>query len=102
MKAKEDAEREAKIKKEYEEAKKSGSTPVAIVDAKGNIVGYKSAPNIPTTPAKQTRTSQVSRSGKASSNQLPHTGDSSSVSLASSIVLFALGLFGLASKKKEN
>lgn len=102
LKAKEDAEREAKIKKEYEEAKKSGSTPVAIVDAKGNIVGYKSAPNIPTTPAKQTRTSQVSRSGKASSNQLPNTGDSSSVSLASSIGLFALGLFGLASKKKEN
>ena len=102
LKAKEDAEREAKIKKEYEEAKKSGSTPVAIVDAKGNIVGYKSAPNIPTTPAKQTPTSQVSRSGKASSNQLPNTGDSSSVSLASSIGLFALGLLGLTSKKKEN
>ena len=102
LKAKEDAEREAKIKKEYEEAKKSGSTPVAIVDAKGNIVGYKAVPNIPTAPAKQAPTSQVSRSGKASSNQLPHTGDSSSVSLASSIVLFALGLLGLASKKKEN
>ena len=102
LKAKEDAEREAKIKKEYEEAKKSGSTPVAIVDAKGNIVGYKAVPNIPTTPAKQTPTSQVARSGKASSNQLPHTGDSSSVSLASSIGLFALGLLGLASKKKEN
>lgn len=102
LKAKEDAEREAKIKKEYEEAKKSGSAPVAIVDAKGNIVGYKATPSIPTTPAKQTPASQASCSGKASLNQLPNTGDSSSVSLASSIGLFVLGLLGLTSKKKEN
>ena len=102
LKAKEDAEREAKIKKEYEEAKKGGYTPVVIVDAKGNIVGYKAAPNVPTiTPVKRSSSSQLSRSAKVGVNQLPNTGVSNSSNLASVVGIFVLGLLGFVSKKKK-
>ena len=102
LKAKEDAEREAKIKKEYEEVKKSGFTPVAIVDDKGNIVGYKAVTNVSTvTPVKQSPSSQLSGSAKKAVNQLPNTGGSNS-NIVSAIGILTLGLLGFISKKKEN
>ncbi len=101
LKSKEDAEREVKIKKEYEEVKRSDSTSVAIVDDKGNIVGYKAVTNVPTlTTLKQSTSSQSSYSAKEAVNQLPNTGGSNS-NLLSAIGVFVLGLLGFISKKRR-
>lgn len=97
MKAKQEAELQEKLKREYNEIVSKGLTPVAVTDTKGKIVAYKVAE----TPSKSVaQRNKVVYGAKGS--VLPQTGDQTkgTLAMAGVLAITTLGLAGL--KRKEN
>lgn len=97
MKAKQEAELQEKLKREYNEIVSKGLTPVAVTDTKGKVVAYKVAE----TPSKSVaQRNKVVYGAKGS--VLPQTGDQTkgTLAMAGVLAITTLGLAGL--KRKEN
>ena len=97
IKAKQEAELQEKLKREYNVIVSKGLTPVAVTDTKGKIVAYKVAES----PSKKALQHNKAVYG-AKGSVLPQTGDQTEevLAMASVLAITALGFVKL--KRKEN
>lgn len=97
IKAKQEAELQEKLKREYNVIVSKGLTPVAVTDTKGKIVAYKVAES-PSKTAVQRNKAVYGAKGLV----LPQTGDQTreTLAIASVLAITALGFVKL--KRKEN
>lgn len=97
IKAKQEAELQEKLKREYNVIVSKGLTPVAVTDTKGKIVAYKVAES----PSKKALQHNKAVYG-AKGSVLPQTGDQTEevLAMASVLAITALGLVKV--KRKEN
>lgn len=97
IKAKQEAELQEKLKREYNVIVSKGLTPVAVTDTKGKIIAYKVVEN-PSKTAVQRNKAVYGAKGLV----LPQTGDQTreTLAMASLLAITALGFVKL--KRKEN
>lgn len=97
IKAKQEAELQEKLKREYNAIVSKGLTPVAVTNAKGEIVAYKVAES-PSKTAVQRNKAVYGAKGLV----LPQTGDQTRETLAMASVLAITALGFVKLKRKEN
>lgn len=97
IKAKQEAELQEKLKREYNVIVSKGLTPVAVTDTKGKIVAYKVAES-PSKTAGQHNKAVYGAKGLV----LPQTGDQTRETLAMASVLAITALGFVKLKRKEN
>ena len=97
IKAKQEAELQEKLKREYNVIVSKGLTPVAVTDTKGKIVAYKVAES-PSKTAVQRNKAVYGAKGLV----LPQTGDQTRETLAMASVLAITALGFVKLKRKEN
>lgn len=97
IKAKQEAELQEKLKREYNVIVSKGLTPIAVTDTKGKIVAYKVAES-PSKKALQRNKAVYGAKGLV----LPQTGDQTRETLAMASVLAITALGFVKLKRKEN
>jgi len=97
IKAKQEAELQEKLKREYNVIVSKGLTPVAVTDTKGKIIAYKVAES-PSKTAVQRNKAVYGAKGLV----LPQTGDQTRETLAMASVLAITALGFVKLKRKEN
>ena len=103
-----DAERQKAIAESYAQIVANGQTPVPVVDANGNVVGYQALETQNQTvkaqaTVNQTRfTNQAKGSASSSDKTLPETGEASSTLHIIGNFLVGLGLASTDRRKRRN